>query len=120
MRSLLSSLTLALVLLAAWPGRSTAQGPVEGQPLGENVKRLLKALDFLGNRLPADTAKALSAAAEARDAAKLQELLDPHVLIVVTLNPEARVKAAGGPAKVALQQSGYVPVIIKVQNDSTV
>jgi hypothetical protein len=120
MRSLFSSLAVALVFLAARPAPSAAQGPVEGQPLGENVRRLLKALDFLGNPLPADTAKALAAAAEARDAAKLQQLLDPHVLIVVTLNPEARVKAARGPAKVALQQSGYVPVIIKVQNDSTV
>ena len=40
--------------------------------------------------------------------------------VVVTLNPESRVKAARGPAAPTLQQGGYVPVLIKVVNDSTV
>ena len=93
---------------------------VEGQPLAANAQRLMEALQILGSPLPAETATPLQAAAKARDARKIQELLDPQVLIVVTLNPEARVKAARGPAPAALQQSGFVPVLIKVVNDSTV
>src|SRR5262249_41847554 len=89
------------------------------QPLAANMNRLLRALDFLGKPLPPDTTKGLSAAAADKDVIKIQKTLDPEVLAVVTLNPEARVKVARGPAKVTLQQSGYVPVIVKVVNDST-
>src|SRR5437867_9223700 len=127
MRSAVPSLRrvlLAGVIVLLLPLTARAQTPqpigVEGQPLAENAKRLLKALDFLGNPLPPDTAKALTAAAEERDAIKIQKILDDHVTAFVTLNPEARVKVARGPAKVTLQQSGYVPLIIKVVNDSTV
>src|SRR5262249_24756334 len=92
---------------------------VEGQPLAGNAQRLIEALQFLGAPLPARTVTALEAAAKARDARKIQELLDPQVLVVVTLSPEARVKAARGPASAVLQQGGFVPVLIKVL-DSTV
>jgi hypothetical protein len=50
----------------------------------------------------------------------MQRLFDPHVLLVVSLNPEVRVKAARGPAKAVLQQAGYTPVLLKVINESTV
>jgi hypothetical protein len=93
---------------------------VEGQPLAANAKRLLDALRFLGAPLPAQTMTVLQGAADARDAQKIQELLDPQVLVVVTLNPESRVKAARGPAPATLQQGGFVPILIKVLNDSTV
>jgi hypothetical protein len=115
---------VSVAALLAMPALAVAQVPgpvaVEGQPLGGNVTRLLKALDFLGNPLPPETVKALQAAADARDAQKMQQLLDPHITAFVTLNPEARVKVTRGPAKLALQQSGYVPLLIKVINDSTV
>ncbi len=93
---------------------------VEGQPLAANASRLLDALQFLGAPLPAETTTGLQAAAKARDARKIQELLDPQVLLVVTLNPESRVKVARGPATAVLQQGGFVPVLVKVINDSTV
>jgi hypothetical protein len=93
---------------------------VEGQPLAANVDRLLQGLDFLGSPLPAETTTKIKAAIKARDGTKLQELLDPQVLVQVTINPESRVKAARGPAAVSLQQGGFVPVLIKVVNDSTV
>src|SRR5437870_11024206 len=77
---------------------------VEGQPLAANVQRLMEALQFVGSPLPAETVAALKVAAKARDARKIQELLDSQVLVVVTLNPESRVKAARGPAPATLQQ----------------
>ena len=91
---------------------------VEGQPLAANVARVVQALDFLGAPMTADLRRALDTAGRARDAAKLQQLLDARVLLVVGLNPEARVKVSRGPAAAQLQQGGYTPVLVKVVNDS--
>lgn len=93
---------------------------VEGQPLAANATRLLQALDFLGAPLPAETEKALRGAVAERDARKIQSVLDPHALAVVSLNPEARVKAARGAAPAVLQEGGWSTFILKVVNDSTV
>src|SRR5262249_29636667 len=93
---------------------------VEGQPLAANVGRLLQALDSLGAPLPEATRKALQPALAERDARKVQQLLDPHVLFAVTINPESRVKATQGPAKAVLQQAGFTPVLVKVVNDAGV
>ena len=118
-------LALALILIVT-PLNFAADSPqpeivaVEGQPLAANVERLLQALDFLGTKLPKQTTQDLLAAVKERDPKKLQELLDPHVLVLVSLSPEARVKAARGPAEAKLQQGGYTPFIVKVVNDSTV
>ena len=94
--------------------------PVPAQPLAGNVTRLLEALEFLGAPMPAETTKSLRAAINAQDAAKLQLLLEPHLLCVVQINPESRVKVRRGPAPAVLQQGGYVPVLVKVLNQSTV
>ncbi len=104
----------------------TAAGPppvvadVEGQPLAANAERLVKALQFLGTPLPEGVASDLKAATDARDAKKIQQLLDPRALFVVNINPESRVKVARGPAEAKLQQAGYVPALVKVVNESTV
>ncbi len=118
---LIVGLALALLLSGPTPAADKLDiQQVEGQPLGENAKRLLDALDFLGTPLAKDTADAVRAAANDKDATKLQQLLDPHVLVQVTISPESRVKAARGPAEVKLQQHGYVPVLLKVVNEGTV
>ena len=93
---------------------------VEGQPLAANAERVAKTLDFLGAPLPADTAKVLAKAIEDKDAKKVQEVLDKHVLFVVNINPESRVKVARGPAEAKFQQAGWTPVLVKVVNESTV
>src|SRR5687768_602698 len=92
-------------------------GDVEGQPLAANAGRVLKALDMLGAPLPGEATKALNKAIEDKDAKKVQELLDKHVLFAATINPEARLKVAQGPASTAIQQSGWTPVVVKVMND---
>ena len=94
--------------------------PTEGQPLGANLNRLIQTLEYLGHPLPDKIVDSLRTAARARDAEQLQRLIDPHTLLVVSLNPEVRVKVARGPAKAKLQQAGYVPHIVKVINNSTV
>jgi hypothetical protein len=117
------ALTLILGLAAgAAPLRADKLEVVatEGQPLAANTGRLLEALQFLGAPLSAETTTALKAAITVRDARKIQELLDPQVLLQITINPESRVKVARGPAAATLQQGGSVPVLVKVLNESTV
>lgn len=93
---------------------------VEGQPLAANVTRLITALEFLGAPLPDKTIGELRAAAKKRDAKHLQQLLDPHVLFGISLNPEVRVKVQRGPAEPKLNQAGFTPHLVKVLNHSTV
>lgn len=93
---------------------------VDAQPLAANLKRVAEALEALGQEWPKETVRALAAATDAKDVRAIQKAVDPHVLVVVTINPESRVKANRGPAEVKLQQSGYTPVLFKVVNESTV
>lgn len=100
------------------PGTPLAQVAVEAQPLAANVERLAQALEYLGAPLPADVRTAADRAGRARDANALQALLDPRVLVVAHINPEARVRVTRGPAPAVLQQGGYTAVILKIVNES--
>lgn len=111
---------LSCFLAAPAGGQELEPVTVEGQPLASNATRVLQALSLLGAPLPQDKVAALQEAIKAEDAKKIQQILDPHVLVVVSLNPEARVKAKRGPAEAFLQQGGATPVLLKVINDSTV
>lgn len=114
------NLVVMLALLANSPAAEVPVVNVEGQPLGENAKRVVDALEVLGTPLPKELVADLNTAASERDAKRLQILLDPHVLLAVTINPEARVKVQRGPAKAILQQAGYTPVLVKVLNEAGV
>src|SRR5262249_34480692 len=113
-------LLASLILLPCAHAQNLPTVPVEGQPLASNANRVVQALETLGAPLPADVMPALTAAIKAQDQVKIQNLVDPHVLIVVNINPESRVRAKRGPAAVALQQTGYTPMLIKVINEATV
>ncbi len=93
---------------------------VQGQPLGANALRLGQALESLGAPLPAGPKENLRRAAASRNARTIQTLIDPYVLVAVTISPESRVKAQRGPAPARLQQAGFTPVIIKVINEAGV
>src|SRR4029078_4794508 len=107
-----------MTILAALLLLSQDPVEVEGQPLAANVERLQQALDFLGAPLPADVQSALKDAG--RDAKKIQEILDRRALLVMSINPESRVKVARSAGPAVLQQGGYTPILIKVVNDSPV
>ena len=92
---------------------------VAGQPLAANVLRVIQSLDYLGTPLPKAKVAAIKSAAERRDAKQIQQLLDPHVLFGVDINPETRVKVRQGPAPAKLQQAGFTPLLVKVHNAST-
>ncbi len=115
-----SSIVAFLVLLSLATSTIRAEDvAVEPQPLASNAHRVLQTLAALGHQLPEPTTSAIGAAVKELDAASIQRFLDPHVLAVVTINPEERVSVKRGPAKAQLQQGGYLPVLVKVINHST-
>lgn len=111
---------VSLSLLRSAAGQTLEIEAVDGQPLAANTKRLLTAMEFLGAPLNTELTAKLQTAIKARDAEAIQKLLDPHVLLQVSLNPEVRVKVTRGPAKANTQQHGFTPHLVKVVNHSTV
>jgi hypothetical protein len=98
--------------------------PVESQPLLAQALRLNDALSFLGSSLEQDDIKKLEALQHeepSKETSKrIQEILDPYCLAVVSINPEARVKVARGDAAAELIQGGWSSFLIKVHNDANV
>ena len=74
---------------------------VEAQPLRSQVRRVAEALDFVGSPLSPEERAALERACETEGTAgvrAIQDVLAPHVLFAVHVNPESRVKVRPGPA----------------------
>ncbi len=92
---------------------------VEAQPLASNVRRVLQTLDSLGHPLALPATETIDSAVKSLKAAAIQKAIDPHVLAVVTINPEERVSVVRGPAAARLQQAGYQPALVKIVNHST-
>lgn len=118
-----SAALFALIVLAA-SVRAQDQALVSGveaQPLLVHVQRLEEALAFLGEPLPEKdhaTLAALKAGDGDKVAATVQQVLDAHCLALVNINPEARVKAATGPARLALHEGGWRHYLVKVHNEA--
>lgn len=95
---------------------------VEAQPLKAQAKRLVEALEFLGQPLPTEQQQKLQAALGEKDdlaAVKgIQGALDSLCIAEVTINPESRVKAARGPVTARLTQHGWAVFLVKVQNEA--
>ncbi len=125
----MKSILVALCLLLGWSLLFAAEplSPVDGveaQPLLVQIQRLEEALDHLGRPL-SDGEKARLATARAtdddREAVKLvQEVLDPHCLALVTINPESRVKVEPGPVSKELIERGWSQFLVKVHNEAGV
>ena len=98
--------------------------PVELQPLAAQVTRVVEALDYLGTPLPEHDRKALQTALSGSDeraaAARLQEVLDPHCLLDVHINPESRVHVTQGKARAELVEQGWRTFLLKVRNEAGV
>src|SRR5688500_10824772 len=91
------------------------------QPLAAHSRRVLEALETLGEPLPAKDQSAvrellLSGASDA--AAKLEAIFDPHCLFFVEISPEIRVKVARGPTTAELVDGSWRAFLIKVRNDA--
>jgi hypothetical protein len=97
---------------------------VERQPFEASVQRLVQALELAGSPLPGETLQRIEelgqSDANASVVQALQELLDPHCLLTVHINPESRVKVARGHAAAILDQYGWTNFLIKVVNEAGV
>ncbi len=118
----MKSISLAILICIFFPGQGRGQAlpvvtQVEQQPLAANAVRVLDALTLLGEPL------APAQAAEIRrgvSAERIQQILDPHCLIGIEINPESRVKVQQGPAKPELAEQGWRVFLIKVANQAGV
>ena len=94
------------------------------QPLSQQVRRLEDALSYLGQPLPPEVHAALNQAMamenETAAVARIQELLEPFVLVQVEINAESRVKVRQGPAKPELVEGGTRLFLVKVVNEAGV
>ncbi|HWE38042.1 MAG TPA: CehA/McbA family metallohydrolase, partial [Isosphaeraceae bacterium] len=95
-------------------------GDVEWQPLTAQAKRIMEALDLLGQPLPEASRRRIERAMDDDDEAKavreIQKALDPYCLVGVEINAESRVKAMPGPASPRLVQQGWTVFLVKVHN----
>lgn len=67
-----------------------------------------------------DSAKPFTAALLMKDAIEMQQAIDPQVAVLVTINPESRVKVTRGPAALQLNIGWQNPVLVKVINEAGV
>ena len=97
---------------------------VEMQPLKAQVRRVVEALDYLGEPLTAIQRTKLEAALAETDehqaVTALQKVLDPLALIGVQINPESRVKVQRGAAPGQLNEQGWRVFLVKVRNEAGV
>jgi len=103
---------------------SAAGAEVDFQPFSAQAIRVVEALDHLGSPLSAEDRKAVLDAAHGAEAdrgvAEIQKVLDKHCLLLVSINPESRVKLNRGSADAELVEQGWRTFLIKVTNDAGV
>lgn len=97
---------------------------VEAQPLKAAARRVVQALEFLGEPLSSDDQAAFDAALAETDDAKathaIQAVLDGRTLVGVNINAESRVKVARGAAPAELNEQGWRVFLVKVHNEAGV
>lgn len=125
MRKFFAILAMVIVGFFCHSQATFGQGvvKVDSQPFKAQVKRVLQAMEFLGEPLPAETLVKLKELSEANgddDVEAMQKLLDQHCLAFVNINPESRVKVAAGPVDKKLFEQGWRAFLVKVQNEAGV
>jgi len=119
---------LALILgIVTWMHKSVFAGDiitdVPRQPLEASAKRLVEAMKWLGEPLPGVEAELQKLESNNDDPAVvggIQNALDSLCLVVVSINPESRVKVSAGPASPLLLEKGWRTFLIKVVNEAGV
>src|SRR5262245_43445120 len=88
---------------------------VEAQPFTAQIRRLIEAMEYSGAPLAPKEHKALAAALARADPEAIQQILDPHCLFAININPASRVKVARGPAPAELVEQGWRQFLVKVE-----
>ena len=116
----LAALSSGSVLLtgqsALLPGEA-ARPPL--QPFAAQVRRLVLALQSTGSPLAPPELHSLENAFRSTDpegVAGIQRVLDPHVLLEASINPEGRVSVIRGQARSELIENGWRAFLVKVNN----
>ncbi len=90
------------------------------QPLARQVRQLSEALDYLGEPLSAHELsgidKAIANPDETAAVLAIEDILDPHVLAVVDINAESRVKVEQGAANPSLAEDGTRLFLVRINN----
>ncbi|MGH9940753.1 MAG: CehA/McbA family metallohydrolase [Pyrinomonadaceae bacterium] len=97
---------------------------MEVQPLAAQVRRLVEALEYLGEPLSPAERRALERASEQEDAARalagISEVLDARSLFFIEISPESRVKVTRGRAEATLVEKGWRSFLVRVRNEAGV
>ncbi len=118
----------ALAMIGIWIATHTlgvcaqqrASNDSIGQPLSQNIRRVIDALELLGRPLASSILNDLQPAFKAEDSDRMQAILDEWILCTVVVNPESRAKVERGPAAAVVQQAGYTPFLIKILNQGAI
>ena len=116
-------LVLGLAAAAAcWPALAQDLKPVEveGQPLAANATRLLQALDFLGSPLAADRPPPWKPRPRTATPRRFRNCSTRTCSCRSPSIPSRASRSSAARRRPTLQQGGYVPILVKVVNDSTV
>ena len=124
MKTRLSTLLISLLVSQIHARSIPVIEGMDAQPLLLQTQRLTEALDYLGQPLSTEAKQALTEANNNQNnadaIAKVQATLDPLCISHVQINPESRVKVAGGPAPLELVQHGWRAFLVKVHNEAGV
>ncbi|MEA2174026.1 MAG: hypothetical protein QOD00_1618 [Blastocatellia bacterium] len=108
--------------LVAWERPMVEQ--VELQPLVAQVRRIVEAMDYLGEPFSLADKQALEHAAddenEARALLTIQNVLDKRALLNISISPESRVSVTRGAAEATLVEKGWRAFLVKVRNNAGV
>jgi len=116
--------TLTLIATELASQSTTTTLPVPLQPLAQQAHQIENALAYLGQPLSAEEVsgidKAVAEPSESTAVERLQSILDAHVLAVVQINAESRVKVEAGRARAELVEAGTRLFLVKVINEAKV
>ena len=97
---------------------------VQTQPLIAQVRRLVDAMEYLGEPFSAadrgriDTAASMTEGP--RTLEELQRILDPLCLVSIRINPESRISVDRAAAPARLVEQGWRAYLVKVRNEAGV
>jgi hypothetical protein len=119
----LGGATSSIILALDMPNAEAQQAAVVPlQPLAAQIRRLIAALDSIGEPLnPADCMeleRAFSQTDEPTAVQSIQQVLDRYVLMTVDINPESRVSVSRGSARAELDEQGWRTFLVKVINEA--
>ncbi|MCP9494892.1 MAG: CehA/McbA family metallohydrolase [Pyrinomonadaceae bacterium MAG19_C2-C3] len=123
-----SAFCFALVFTLMFATRSAARMPevteVELQPFVAQARRIIEAMDYLGEPFSDADKRELERAFDDEDDGRamtaINNIFDKRALVRVDISPESRVKVTRGLADATLVEKGWRSFLVKVRNEAGV